>query len=493
MVLRAARPLLSRAQTWTADALNPQLLKAQYAVRGAIPLRAGQIAEDLRKGVGSYPFDKVVFANIGNPQSLRQEPITFFRQVLSVLELSSNAGNHEHRKQIENLFPKDVVERADAYLQSGGLIGAYSDSNGIRQSREEVARYISDRDGYPASPDDIFLTAGASEGIANVLEALIANDNVGVMIPIPQYPLYSATITLCNGRAVHYYLDEENAWDMSLDELKRSIAAARNEGTDVRALAVINPGNPTGQCLSREAIENVIRFCNDEGLVLLADEVYQTNTYDATRPFFSFKSVLRSIPECSESVPLFSFHSLSKGMLGECGRRGGYMEMTNIDQSVRENLLKRASINLCASVAGQAMVGMMCQPPKPGDESYPLYNEQFTATFESLKRRAQKLSDAFNSMPGVSCIPPTGAMYLFPRIELSSTAQDAAAKKGLAPDAWSCSSRRDWCCVVPGSGFGQREGTFHFRCTFLPPEEDIDGLVDSIRAFQEKWVATYGL
>ena len=87
---------------------------------------------------------------------------------------------------------------------------------------------------------------------------------------------------------------------MSLDELRRSIGAARADGVDVRAMAVINPGNPTGQCLSRQGIEDVIRFCHEEGLVLMADEVYQTNTYDESKPFFSFKSVLRSIPECAE-------------------------------------------------------------------------------------------------------------------------------------------------------------------------------------------------
>ena len=171
----------------------------------------------------------------------------------------------------------------------------------------------------------------------------------------------------------HPNQDEENNWDMNVDELALRLEANRERGTNVRALAVINPGNPTGQVLTEESMRDIIRFCDQEGLVLLADEVYQSNIYTEERPFHSFKKVLMSMPEHRDSLELASFHSLSKGVLGECGRRGGYMELINFDKGVRDQILKRSSINLCSNVAAQVMVGLMCRPPQAGDESYPLY------------------------------------------------------------------------------------------------------------------------
>jgi alanine transaminase len=113
------------------------------------------------------------------------------------------------------------------------------------------------------------------------------------MIPIPQYPLYTATLSLVNGRAVPYYLEEEKDWGLDIKQLHSSLVIARQAGTDVRALVIINPGNPTGQCLTEANMREIIDFCHQERLVLLADEVYQTNIYmPEQRPFHSFKKVL---------------------------------------------------------------------------------------------------------------------------------------------------------------------------------------------------------
>jgi alanine transaminase len=169
---------------------------------------------------------------------------------------------------------------------------------------------------------------------------------------------------------------------MSVGELQRTLHEARNAGTEVRALCVINPGNPTGQCLSEENMREIVEFCHVENLVLLADEVYQTNTYvPRDLPFHSFKKVLSSMGEKYKNVELISFHSVSKGMVGECGRRGGYFECTNIDPEVKEQFYKIASISLCPPVQGQLMVGLMVNPPKEGAESYPLYKKEMTGIF----------------------------------------------------------------------------------------------------------------
>lgn len=476
--------------------LNPRLLEAQYAVRGEIPIEAGKIDKDLRdkSSKHTWPFKRIIYSNIGNPQALEQKPITYFRQVLALLECDYLLDD-ANRTRVSELFPKDVIDKALDLKANGVRMGAYSDSQGILYLRQMVAKFITERDGQATSPDNIFLTSGASEAVSNVLFSIISHSKVGVMIPVPQYPLYSATITLFDGAAVPYFLDEEKDWGLDSLSLSEAVTKARKEGTDVRAIAIINPGNPTGQCLSREAIEEIIRFAHKEKLVILADEVYQTNAYLVDRPFFSFKKVLLGMGETYKNQELVSFHSISKGMVGECGRRGGYMELVNIDEGVKGQLLKRASISLCSNVSGQVLTGLMCQPPRKGEASFETYERELENIFSSLKRRASRLADAFNAMEGVSCNQPMGAMYLFPQIRLSSKAQKAAEAEGRAADAFYCLSllRKTGVCVVPGSGFGQKKDTFHFRCTFLPQEEFFDDFIALFRNFQAEWVKEYGL
>lgn len=161
-----------------------------------------------------------------------------------------------------------------------------------------------------------------------MLQLLIRDRNDGIMIPIPQYPLYSASITCNNGTAVNYFLNEEDGWSLDINELEHSYNKNK-ENVNIRALAVINPGNPTGQCLSKENIEHIIDFCISKNLVILADEVYQENIWDKNKKFHSFREVAYEMNK-SEEVQLCSFHSVSKGFLGECGRRGGYVEMQGI-------------------------------------------------------------------------------------------------------------------------------------------------------------------
>jgi aspartate/methionine/tyrosine aminotransferase len=174
-----------------------------------------------------------------------------------------------------------------------------------------------ERDGHDADPDCIFLTSGASQGVQSVLQCLAQHSRVGVMIPIPQYPLYTATLALNDSTMVPYYLDEESDWALDVSHLSEQLRDYREEGQDIRALCVINPGNPTGNCLTRENIQKIIDFCYNEKLVLLADEVYQANSYLTEKPFVSFKKVLMESPEpIKSSVELFSFHSVSKGVLG---------------------------------------------------------------------------------------------------------------------------------------------------------------------------------
>ncbi|KAJ1406327.1 pyridoxal phosphate-dependent transferase, partial [Ochromonadaceae sp. CCMP2298] len=155
-----------------------------------------------------------------------------------------------------------------------------SDAKGSAFIRQEVADFIHSVTGAPSDPNTIFLSNGASETVRMLLFATIRGPSDGVMVPIPQYPLYSATIDLYGGELVPYYLDEASGWGLDISELQRSLDSARAKGICVRAFVLINPGNPTGQCLTAENLQELIRFCSDNGLVMCADDVYQENVYN---------------------------------------------------------------------------------------------------------------------------------------------------------------------------------------------------------------------
>jgi aspartate/methionine/tyrosine aminotransferase len=298
---------------------------------------------------------------------------------MALLEMKNWLNDPEKLVHLKQLYPVDAIERARKISENCPSVGAYSASNGLGFVRESVAKFISKRDGgCPTDIDNIYLTNGASEGIARVLNMIISGGNVGVMIPVPQYPLYTATLAMLDGVPVEYYLNESDGWSLSLGELERSIEEAKSRGIDTRALVFINPANPTGSILTEENLKDLIRFCQREGLVILADEVYQENIYDPVgKPFRSVKRVLYEMGrEYFEGVELISFHSTSKGLIGECGRRGGYFECHGLDPLVMEQVFKVASISLCSNILGQIMVSLMVDPPQEGDESYELYSEE---------------------------------------------------------------------------------------------------------------------
>jgi alanine transaminase len=270
------------------------------------------------------------------------------------------------------------------------------------------ANKILGRDGFPAEAKDIYLSAGASSGVNTLLHIICASQNTGVLVPIPQYPLYTASLAVLDAKCVPYYLDESKNWGTDLGAIKTAYKKALDEGIDVRAIVIINPGNPTGASLSEDDIKAVIEFAAQQKLVVMADEVYQTNVFIGK--FHSFKSVLRKMqksePGKYDNVELVSLHSVSKGMVGECGHRGGYFEVVGFDPEVVEQIYKFVSISLCAPVVAQCLVEMMVNPPKEGEPSYELYKQEWDAIFAGLQKRATALYDAFKEMEGVECQDP---------------------------------------------------------------------------------------
>lgn len=396
------------------DNINPHVKEAKYAVRGELATRSEKYRAQLQSAghpptppESPLPFDKVISANIGNPQQLDQKPITFFRQVLSILEYPALLENEKALKEAFG-YKDDVISRAKWLLDQVHSVGAYSQSAGAPAIRESVAQFIKRRDGHPADAKDIYLSAGASSGVNTLMHIICASPKTGILVPIPQYPLYTATLSLLNARLVPYYLDESKAWGTDLSAIRDALKKAKAEGTDVKAIVVINPGNPTGASLAAEDIRSVLGVAAEEKLVVLADEVYQTNVFIGK--FTSFKKTLRDlqkeVPEKYDNLELASLHSISKGMVGECGHRGGYFELCGFDPEVVEQIYKFVSISLCAPVIGQCLVEMMVNPPKEGEPSYELYKKEYDSIFAGLQKRATALYEAFMQMEGVECQTP---------------------------------------------------------------------------------------
>lgn len=453
--------------------LSQRLLKAEYAVRGPIVLRAQELQEQGRQ---------ITYCNIGNPQALRQSPLTFIRQILSLLEYPELLD--------DDRFPSDIRDRVRLILEGyPDGVGAYSQSTGIPLIREAVASFIEARDQIPSSRDQVILTDGASKGVQAVLLALLKDPRDAFMIPIPQYPLYSASLTLFGGEQVGYHLDEDQNWQLSERALDASIDKARKEGNNPVCIVVINPGNPTGGVLSLENIQMIIRFAKRNRLSILADEVYQENVYDPGAQFHSFARVMHEMGE--HEISLFSVHSASKGFLGECGHRAGYLECRNVPEAVMAEFVKLQSISLCANLPGQFTTYAMVAPPREGEASFDQYVRERDAILGSLSKKASILHAGINRIPGLSVGIPQGAMYAFVRLELPGPGRAAAS------DATTLAEREfDYClklleetgiCVVPGSGFGQPPGTLHFRTTFLPPEEEMESLVERLKSFHESY------
>ncbi|MFC1530622.1 aminotransferase class I/II-fold pyridoxal phosphate-dependent enzyme [Gemmatimonadota bacterium] len=454
--------------------INPHVIEMEYAVRGPIPQRAEVLK---REGRRTIP------CNIGNPQALGQPAISFYRQVVALLEepvrldrekklnriLTNTPGIADELRE-EDLVSEYVLDYVQNMLdQWPAGMGAYTESRGPLFIREAVARFIDQRDGVsntdlvPADPDSIFLTEGASEGVRLILEMMITDTTDGIMIPIPQYPIYSATIARCNGTQVNYYPDEDNDWSLNRAELEKAYKKAVKKGVNVRAIVVINPGNPTGAVMDTKSGRELISFARTHGLAIIADEVYQENLYGA-----EWTSFAKLVGE--EDVTLFSLHSTSKGFYGECGHRGGYVEIRNAPEvegaraDFMDLFLKQASVRLCSNTVGQALMYAVVNPPEEGSEPWAKYTAEKESILNDLHEKAVMVRKSFADMAGVESFGRIGALYHFPRLN------------GL-PEG---TTDFDYCMAlleatglvtVNGSGFGQKRGTRHLRIAFLPPKK----------------------
>jgi aspartate/methionine/tyrosine aminotransferase len=229
-------------------------------------------------------------------------------------------------------------------------------------------------------------------------------------------------------------------------------------------------------------VDMVLAFAREKGLSVIADEVYQSNIWQPGAQFVSFASVLEQ--RGIRDVSLFSLHSTSKGYLGECGHRGGYLECRNVPGPVLEQLTKLQSVALCANSVGQILTYLLVHPPRPGEPSHELYAREKGEVLEALRRKAELVERGLSGVPGIACNRVAGAMYAFPRITLPPGVTDAEWCMALLEETG--------ICVVDGSGFGQLPGTAHFRTTILPPLDEIETVVRRIAEFHAAFARKRG-
>ncbi|KAG8192656.1 hypothetical protein JTE90_009686 [Oedothorax gibbosus] len=451
--------------------------------------KANEITAEIRKGK-KFPFKEVFHLHSGDPQGLGQKPLTFVRKILSLCMDPSLLQNGD--------YPSDIKQRVSTILTNciGRNTGSYSLSLGLEVVRKQVAKFIQLRDGVPAHYEDIFLTPGATDALRVLLYMLSYKDEsdkpVGVMVPVPQYPLFSCTAVEYGMYQIKYYLNEDTDWSLDVPELQRAINASRIH-CKPKVLVIINPGNPSGFVLSKTDIQNIIKFAYKESLFILADEVYQDNVYDSDIEFLSFKKILFEMGPPYDQIQLASVMSGSKGCVAECGARSGYCEILNVDSEVKDVLRKLSSLKNVQNIPAQIVTYCLTNPPQPEEPSHKLYEMEKKLILNSLRERAQFCYEKLNGVPGLSCRRVIGAIFVYPRIHLSRKAVKEAEARNQTPDEFYAMEllENHGVCVLPGCLFGQRTGTYHFRMPFLSQMETLKEIIETILCFHQSFMEKF--
>ncbi|XP_076010499.1 alanine aminotransferase 2-like [Genypterus blacodes] len=374
----------------------------------------GPITQQLTQGLHHQTFSQVIDISTADPHRAGIKPTSFLRRVLAVClcpELLRDTN-----------LPVDVRQRALQLLQAcaGGSVGAYSASSGLCHVRQSIAEFITRRDGGVHSyAENIFISSGSNRGLMIVLKLLAGGEGQPVSCVLTPVPCPHTLPPLLEGAgvtALPYDLREEGGWALDLDLLHRALRTTRERCTP-RAIFISNPGNPTGHVQDRKSIEEVIHFAAAERLLLLVDEVYQDSVFGQDTEFVSYKKVLFDMgQEYSERVELVSFHSLSNAYTGECGLRAAYMEVVNMDPAVMTVIKILLDMDISAPIIGQLALDLMVHPPEPGDPSYDSYTQELLLCRATLTQNAKRACEVLNGLPGWSCQPAAGGVFLYPRL-----------------------------------------------------------------------------
>nr|XP_023687976.1 alanine aminotransferase 1-like [Paramormyrops kingsleyae] len=470
--------------------INPTLQRICICEQENLGRRAMQITRELKQGV-KKPYKELVDVSIGDAHRGGMKPITFVRQVIAACiypELLHDSA-----------LPADVKERAWRLMREcdGGSVGSYTEACGIPYVKSSVSDFITRRDGgVPASPENILISSGSQTALMFVLSLLVHGEGsaqTGVAFPVPTYSSFAMALDELGAEMVPYYLCEEEGWALRVEELRRAVRASGLHCTP-RVLYVINPSNPTGNVQSRKIIEEVIRFAAEEKLVIMADEVYQDTVHEEGIDFVSYKRVLFELgPPYSESVQLASFHSVSKGFMGECGLRSGYVELVNLDPAVMEQACKWLSAGSCSAVTGQIALNIMVDPPRPGDPSYTMYSQEVKFKKDTLTCNVRRVQEVLEDIPGFTCQAVGGGFYAFPRLHLPQRAVQRAKELGLEADLLYCTRllEEEGVCLEAGSSLGQKEGTHHIRLCLMTSTKTLEMVLKRLKRFHLRFLKEF--
>ncbi len=335
----------------------------------------------------------------------------------------------------------------------------YSDSKGIFAARKAVMHESQKQGIKGVTLDDVYLGNGASELIAMATNALLDNGDE-LLLPAPDYPLWTASTSLSGGTPVHYLCEEANGWMPDLQDIKRKITP------QTKGIVVINPNNPTGALYSDELLKGIVQIAREHSLVIFADEVYDKVLYDS--------ATHTAIASLSEDVLTLTFNSLSKSYRS-CGYRAGWMVVSGDKKAAAdyiEGLNMLSNMRLCANVPGQWAI----QTALGGYQSI----NELVGEGGRLRRQRDLAYELITAIPGVTCVKPTAALYMFPRLDpkVYPIADDRQFFLELL--------QQTRVMLVQGTGFNWATPD-HFRIVFLPHEGDLREAVSRIARFLENY------
>jgi len=348
--------------------------------------------------------------------------------------------------------PEHLIEAVAKAMLDGK--NGYGPSLGVPEALEAI-RGAAERKGI-RNIQSVFITSGVSEGVDVALTALV-NPAENVLIPCPEYPLYSAVLAKLGAQPNAYYLDEGSGWQPDLEHLASRIFA----GT--RAIVLINPNNPTGAVYSRETLEAIAEHARQNNLVILSDEIYDELELDGETHV--------AIAALAPDVPVITFGGLSKGYLVP-GWRLGWAIVSGPEAPLRryiEGMYKLLRARLSANHAIQFAVRPALEGPQ----------DHLDEVLAKLRARRDLTVKWCNAIPHIRCVPPRGAFYAFPRIEIPESDEDFVKQLLIEKQV----------LTVHGSGFGQAPGTKHFRIVYLPQEAVLERAYRAIAEFMKEHYA----
>jgi alanine-synthesizing transaminase len=348
--------------------------------------------------------------------------------------------------------PDEVIHDVIVNLSNAS---GYTDSKGLFQARKAIMHYTQSKNIRGVGLDDIIVGNGVSELIVMSMQGLL-DDGDEVLIPAPDYPLWTAAVKLASGTPVHYLCDEAADWTPDIDDIRKKITPR------TRAIVVINPNNPTGALYPDELLLQLIEVARQHQLIILADEIYDKVLYDG--------ATHTSIASLADDVLFLSFNGLSKNYRA-CGYRSGWVVISGEKQHARdyiEGLDILASMRLCANAPGQYAI----QTALGGYQSI----NDLVAPTGRLGRQRDLSYSLITQIPGVTCVKPKAALYLFPRLDpkMYPIKDDQQFVLEMLEE--------QKVLVVQGTGFNWAQ-TDHFRAVFLPNSDDLTEAIGRIARF----------